>query len=180
MTSDLESISKLLSPPTDSVGLDRPWRTVERELGTPLPSDYKEFIDRYGSGMICGSMSVWNFRDAAIFSKPLAKVLTGPGGVVQAYERIRAMGNSWPFTMYPQPGGLLPFVTVRDVHHLNWLADGPPDTWDVVYWFFDGLEFIHLKGDSFTGFLLKVLKKKYNRKELPQFDPPFEFTPLSR
>jgi hypothetical protein len=125
-------------------------------------------------------MFVWNMRDKHIFSKPLTETLTGDGGVIQSYERIRSLGDPWPHTMYPQPGGLLPFATVHDVHHLNWLTNGLPDKWDVVYWYFDGLEFIHLTGDSFLLFLLKVLRRRYKRKELPQFNSKCEFVPFSR
>nr|WP_246460846.1 SMI1/KNR4 family protein [Nocardia transvalensis] len=47
VTSPLDRIRKLVPPPSPAPDTD--WRTVERALGFPLPTDYKEFIDTYGS-----------------------------------------------------------------------------------------------------------------------------------
>lgn len=73
----------------------------------------------------------------------------------------------------------MPFCTVIDVHTVNWRTDGPPNEWDCVFWFSDGNEFIHLKGDSFSDFLLKVLRKQYDKNEIPTFDEPYTFTDFS-
>jgi hypothetical protein len=172
----IERICELLPPPTRPVGLDRPWRSVEAEIGTKLPTDYKHFIDLYGSGLACKFIFVWNYRDRSLLSKPISEMLLGEGSVIRGYERTKKEGrHEWKYAMYPSPNGLLPFATIIDVDNLNWLTTGHPDEWDVVYWFSDGQEFIHLKGDSLSAFLLKLLRKKYRRNQIPRFDPPYEF-----
>src|SRR5262249_40247229 len=139
----IEDIRALLPTPASPVGLVRPWQEVEQQLGVLLPTDYKQFIDLYGSGVVCGSVTVWNFRDTSLFKKPLQDGLCGKGSVIRLYERAGLEARChWPYPTYPEPGGLLPFATVLDIHNLNWLTTGAPDQWEVVYWFFDGLEFI--------------------------------------
>jgi hypothetical protein len=73
----------------------------------------------------------------------------------------------------------LPFGSVVDVQNLNWLTARPPNRWDVVYFYFDGLEFTRLEGDSFGRCLLKMLRQEYTGLERPSsLKPPFEFTEL--
>jgi hypothetical protein len=177
----MKGITELVPPPSSPRGLDRPWKVVEKELGLVLPSDYKAFIDVYGSGQVSstdGWVVVWNFRDASLFEKPLREALCGEESVIRFYHRAGLeSGYQCPYPTYPEPGGLLPFASVVDVHNLNWLTTGAPDQWEVVYWHFDGLEFTHLKGDSFGRCLLKMLRKEYAGLERPSsLAPPYEFT----
>jgi hypothetical protein len=44
---------ELLPPPEIPVEASGNWANVERQLGTTLPSDYKWFIETYGTGGIC-------------------------------------------------------------------------------------------------------------------------------
>jgi SMI1-KNR4 cell-wall len=178
-----KSIARLLPPPRSPHGLDRSWRAVEKELGLALPADYKEFIDAYGTGQIssaAGWAVVRNFRDTGLFGRPLRDILCGEGSVIGCYERLEKESNyPCPYPTYPDPGGLLPFGSVVDVQNLNWLTQGAPNRWEVVYWHFDGLEFTHLKGDPFGRCLLKMLRQEYVGLERPSsLEPPFEFTEL--
>src|SRR4051812_17410551 len=103
--STLKSITKLLLPPRTPRGLDRSWDVVEKELGLALPSDYKAFIDVYGSGQVSsaeGWVVVWNFRDAAMFGDPLRETLCGTGSLPQLYRRLATD------TDYPCPHPIYP------------------------------------------------------------------------
>jgi hypothetical protein len=163
--------------------LDRPWGAVERDIGLPLPDDYKAFIDLYGTGQVSsadGWAVIWNFRDASLIKDSVSEALSGTKSVARFY-RQQVNGTDWPcpFPIYPGSGGLLPFGSVVDVQHLNWLTAGPPNRWDVVYFHFDGLEFTRLEGDSFSRCLLKMLRGEYTGLERPSsLEPPFEFTEL--
>jgi hypothetical protein len=179
----LRSVTKLLPPPDKPRGLDRSWKVAEKELGLKLPGDYKAFIDTYGSGQIRGSSGwvfVWNFRDSSLFGKLLRETLCGDGSIIRSYQRLEKESNyPCPYPTYPEQGGLLPFASVIDVQNLNWLTRGDPDRWDTVYWHFDGLEFTHLKGDSFGRCLLKMLRQEYVGLDKPSsLEPPYQFTDL--
>ena len=179
----LRSIAKLVPPPSSPRGLDRSWKAVERELGIVLPGDYKDFIDAYGTGQISGAAGwavIWNFREAAPAGRSLRDILCGHDSVISCYERLeRESDYPCPYPTFPRPGGLLPFGSVVDVQNLNWLTKGAPDRWEVVYWHFDGLEFIHLKGDRFARCLLKALRQEYKGLGRPSsLRPPFRFTEI--
>src|SRR5262249_53312238 len=142
MSPELKAISKLVPPPDNPQGRDRSWQDVQTDLARKLPADYKQFIDLYGSGLINGQIFVFNFRDTKLFERPLPEELCGEHSFIQGYERDRAMGgHDWPYAMYPEPGGLLPFATLFEIDTLNWATHGPPNRWDVVYWMSDGQEF---------------------------------------
>jgi hypothetical protein len=137
----------------------------------------KDFADTYGTGLFCEFVTIWNFRDATFFQKPLPEFLWGPGGTIEWYENVRATGgHQWPYTMFPNPGGILPFAMVIDVYHLNWLTKGSPERWDIVFWNSDEQEFLHLQGDSFGKCLLKMLRGQYKDVDALQLDHPCRFT----
>jgi hypothetical protein len=58
----LERLGQLLPPPEDPVEPGRPdgWAAVEAALGTGLPSDFKAFTERYGSGMVDDFLYLFN------------------------------------------------------------------------------------------------------------------------
>lgn len=183
MRSGLKTIARLLAPPASPRGLDRPWDAVEREIRLALPDDYKAFIDLYGTGQVSsaeGWAVIWNFRDASLSGPSLREWLTGPNGLPEFYRRV-INGSEWPcpYPIYPDPGGLLPFGSVVDVHNLNWLTAGRPNRWDVVYYHCDGQEFTRLEGDPFSQCLLNMLRQEYSGSERPEsLVPPFKFTEL--
>lgn len=172
-----EEIRSLLSPPETPRRLDRSWHAVETEIGLTLPETYKTFIDIYGSGQITSSegwVNVWNFRDASIFNPPLNEMLSGV--VNRNYRPLDSTDFRCPYPTYPEPGGLLPVACICDIHYLNWLTEGPPSQWPLVYYFFDGIEFNCLEGDSFASCILKMLQQKYSGLGQPSnLEPPYEF-----
>lgn len=177
MRDELGSLTRLLPPPKAPKGLARSWSEVERELGTKLPSDYKEFVHLYGSGTISGGLTIWNFLNSTSFPSPVNEYLIGDNSVIQLYKLMESQGTELPYKLYPQPGGLLPFATHLDVHHLNWLMSGDPEKWDVIYWFSDGLEFIHFAEVSFVTFLLRCIEGQNTGNQAPKLRPPHEFKP---
>jgi len=180
MRNAMKDICKLLAPPASPRGLDRTWNDVESEIGLSLPDDYKAFIDVYGSGQITGAagwINVWNLRDSSLFRSPLSSDPGGLSSVLREYQSLDATDFRCPFPIYPAPAGLLPFASVMDVHFLNWLTDGPPSQWAVVYYDFDGCEFNLLTGESFSDCILKMLRQEYTGLEQPSgLKPPCEFT----
>ena len=179
MHPDLQSLLDIVPPPEAPSGLDRSWEQVEKEIGTQLPADYKEFIDRFGSGVLCKFVNVWNIRDPSIFIGDLLEVLCGEVGMMQSYQRSRSAAQAeWP-PMYPEQGGLLPFATMIDVNNVAWVTAGSPSKWDVLYWGFDDDSVIHCKGDGFVSFWLKWLTGEYSGSGICECDEPLEFTPVS-
>ena len=168
-----------LNAPQDPKGLDRSWSEVESELGIVLPDDYKEFINAYGSGQITsanGWLNIWNYRDRSLF-RSLSDALCGDGSILDHYGALSKTDYPCPYPVYPADGGLLPFASEVDVQNLNWITKGPPDQWEVVYYFFDGAEFFRLEGDSFSKCILKMLANEYSGMSQPSsLAAPCRFT----
>jgi hypothetical protein len=58
----LERLRRLLPPPAEPLEAGRTdgWAAVEAALGTGLPSDFKAFTERYGSGKIDDFLYLFN------------------------------------------------------------------------------------------------------------------------
>ena len=178
-SSDLERVLELVPPPTTPDGLERSWIEVERQLGLSLPSDYKGFVDRYGTGVIAGSgielgyIGIWNWRATRNPLKGITDVITN-------YEADRKARHDFPYVCYPSPGGLLPFGGTPNGDHFNWRTNGDPDSWDVVFYAFDSAEMILLEGDCFIRVLRNILAR--DSVLVPSefgpeiMSPPFRFT----
>ena len=110
------------------------WAAVERELGTPLPDDYKWFINNYGSGDLCDLLVVLN-----PFSPPGRMNLVSEAS--PTLERYRFGGPfNRSFPCFPAVGGLLPVAQDTSGGDLFWLTCGQPDEWQLVLYDYDDTE----------------------------------------
>lgn len=127
------------------------WEPIEAALGTPLPSDYKDFARLYGGGELFGYIYVQTPRTA------------DGGGEFARWvgEVCRYWGHyeSEASTVYwPTPGGLLPFANSLDGDYLFWVTDGQPEAWRIAIWHRDGFEDENVQtfDVGFTDFLAAV------------------------
>ncbi|MFF9566190.1 hypothetical protein [Streptomyces sp. NPDC014685] len=125
------------------------WAGVESRLGTALPGDYKELVERFGYG---------DFDDYLGLLIP-----DGPPGSLdlvgfnEFWARAAAEdgGGPWePYRLHPAPGGLLQWASTEQRTSFYWLTEGTdPDRWPIlvtgddysVWDRFDGstAEFVH-------------------------------------
>ena len=108
------------------------WAGVEADLGTRLPADYKLLTEVFPAG--------W-FRQFVRPRKP-ARPAAGAQGFLDEFparqaatlRRWRAEGQvSFPYPVYPDPGGLLLWGSIRDGGYAFWLTEsGDPGDWPVV------------------------------------------------
>ena len=108
------------------------WAEIERTVGLRLPEDYKLFSESFPGG--------W-FRRFVRVGKP-----DHPDGASQQLDGFamsqletlrawRAEGHGeFPYPLYPEPGGLLPWGAVRAGGYGFWLTDpsDAPEGWPVV------------------------------------------------
>jgi hypothetical protein len=155
-----------------------PWEAVEAALGTQLPTDYKRFIDHYGTGCVCpagtddGSLIVYNLRGVPY-------VVKWVGGASGRYDLDRAAGYASPYSPYPARNGLLAWATTPAGDFFNWRTSGDPDQWDVVFYYFNGCEFVPLPRQNFSRVIVDLLqgKSKLTPRHLDpgDFEPPCQF-----
>lgn len=126
----IDSLIKLLPPPgVPSETSDASWMIIEITVGTPLPSDYKEFIGRYGTGRI--NEFIWIFNPFTKRSN--VELLTQQRRQIEIRQQLeREYGESCPFPLHPSVGGLLPCGGTDNGDTIFWLTHGAPSSWSIV------------------------------------------------
>ncbi|MGW9028365.1 SMI1/KNR4 family protein [Streptomyces sp. NPDC055722] len=144
-----ETLAAKLSNPRRSTSLVD-WREVEQRLGSSLPSDYKAFMENFGTGTYCDLRIV------------------GPGapGEFEMFgllgrQRIRASRSrldEWAPPFYPEPGGVISWGETADGWTCGWAPTSvDPNVWGIVQAPpAENLDSVrYLQGLSFSSFLLK-------------------------
>ncbi|MFD7026430.1 histone-like nucleoid-structuring protein Lsr2 [Streptomyces sp. NPDC059917] len=119
-----------LCPPPESVLPVPDWNAIERKLGTGLPQDYKDLVDRYGPGQFCGFISLYQPHGAGQWAD-----LTGPmpARLRERIEEVRGSARTpWPLPHAPQH--LFAMGSTANGDYLFWVTqpDGVPDAWAVA------------------------------------------------
>lgn len=163
MPTTFEKLIGLLTPPSAPVASTGDWAAVERDLGLPIPSDYKWFIETYGSGKI--NSLTWVLSPFA--DKSLRR---HAGDIITQYEHCKDMYDN-EYDFFPVPGGLLPFAGNDNANYINWETKGAPDDWRLVIWDGGKPEFELTEFTSIVEFILDILTRpsKLQRLLLPNF-----------
>lgn len=154
-------IGKLLAlvpPPARRKNALGDWKEIEREFGLELPQDYKEFIEHYGSGVLCASIRIWSPFE--FLKHPKHK------GPRRGWIHLTGIYTDWqgkpvglPYPVFPEISGLLPWGVYADVDALAWYTKGEPKEWYTILHSLE-TEFIELKGIGFADFLLAAIEGK--------------------
>ncbi|WP_083233312.1 SMI1/KNR4 family protein [Planctopirus hydrillae] len=162
---------KLLVPPPDKPkGLrkNRRWDLAEAKLHTPLPTDYKEFIEAYGSGLFASFIRILNpfDRDEDVSLIRCSKT------IVNIFREMKPNlgGKDFPFQLFPDQGGLLPCGTDDNGNFLFWKTEDNPEAWKIVVADGRGPRW-QLFDMGLTDFLANALTKKIRCKIWPSDYP---------
>jgi hypothetical protein len=109
-------------------GIVYDWPAIEASIGLRLPEDYK---------LLAGSLPPGWFRR---FARLLYPGQSGPflppdiSGQLDVMREWRAEGDAgFPYPIFPEPGGLLPWGEAVEGAMLFWLTGpGDPDSWPVI------------------------------------------------
>lgn len=167
--SALDDVIRLAPPPAEPADAVGDWTAVETALGLVLPADYKALVSQYGSG---------RFHDVSLLT-PFDRRPEGWADLVAAGERLlddhesfrEEFPEAFPYPLYPEPGGILPWAVDGNGVQLCWLTGGDADQWPVVVWSTEGEAQRH--DLSATGFLLAYLGGRIERPRSPR-QPYFE------
>ena len=125
----LYSLSGILTAPSNPAELpvSSDWTAIENQIGK-LPTDYKHFLERFGSGTIDNFLWILN-----PFSRnKYGNLLTVMEPVLSALKELRDSGEDSPYPLHPESGGLLPFGKTDNGDALFWQTVGEPDRWPIV------------------------------------------------
>lgn len=139
-------------------GVSVDWEGVRASLpGLPgLPSDYQAFVERSGEGMFRGWLRVYR---PGWLGAPADHYPEQATVVLEDWRGWRASGDgSYPYPLYPEPGGVLPWGWDRGGNRYLWLTgDADPDRWLVVWTGQQADEWRRFDG-SMTQFLVAFLR----------------------
>jgi hypothetical protein len=144
-----------------SAGRVLDWAAIERDLGLPLPTDYKQLAESFPDGHFRRFVHLrrperWPDSRVRLLSEFALAQLEG-------MREYRETGEvEFPYPLFPEPGGVLPWGDISSPGVAFWLT-GPvePDDWPVVvateecdYWDrFDG---------TVCDFLMAVATARYD------------------
>jgi len=138
VSANLDALARLLPPPQDGVAAP-PWERSKAECGFDFPSDYREFVNRYGGGTILTGLTEWPVWVLAPCSVPCRP--GAPNGFVAFVEGAASLpleheANCWDGPAYPDlpaAGGLLAWGHNQDGDTFYWSTEhSDPDQWPVV------------------------------------------------
>jgi hypothetical protein len=123
--SRLDELEKHLGAPSHPVTPIQ-WEHVEGQIGLPLPSDYKAFIDSYGPGTFC---DITIAAPAAPADLDLLTLINRKYRQATGNPRRRVLAPP----IHPEPGGMIPWGETPDGWTCCWApTDHNPDDWGIV------------------------------------------------
>jgi len=148
-----EKLKSILRVPNSAIssGNSSEWSEVEGKLGTVLPTDYKEFISLYGSGIIGNFITIYSpFTENENMNLFIQQKLNK-----DAYLTLKvSYPEDFPYDVYPTNGGILPWGRTDNGDTLNWVVNTHGD-WAILVDGGSG-DYFEYNG-SMTGFLHAVL-----------------------
>ena len=104
------------------------WPALESAVGTRFPTEFRELVESLPPGQFQVPLSILH---PGAYESPQAYA-EEVGGYARLL-RDDADLTGFPYPIYPDPGGVVPWGVVGFDHTLCWLRDGDdPDRWPVV------------------------------------------------
>ena len=166
----------ITAPPKPvEIGTSKSWKEAEAFLGVPLPSDYKDLIDYYGTGSFGGQIMVYSPFTQIEYLNLFYALDT----LQQADRQTRKLGDpSWtavkPFAYFPALKGLLPWGCTSNLRQVFfWQVKGAPAKWETVFYNLRSGEYEVWKY-PLTEFLYRLFTRQIESVLLPEDFPPTE------
>ncbi|MFB8036100.1 SMI1/KNR4 family protein [Streptomyces sp. NPDC056004] len=162
MHPDVERLTALVAPPVPHRTVD--WAAIEEELGTPLPTDYRQLVEIYGGGVF----------DETIWLLDPACPDDDYNLVAQAVERADTLEKLWetepkPTQLETSGARALPWAYIEGTGAvLYWLMrpEVEPDSWTVMFNEGRGPLWEH-HDSSCAAFLLAILTGEADTEYFP-------------
>lgn len=164
----ISSLKSKMTPPDNPNESHGDWVAIENEIGTSIPIEYKEFINTYGSGKILDFLIILN-----PFSKrETINLISGMATQKEVIEELtNDYGEDFPYSIYPETDGLLPFAITDNGDVIYWLTNGSPDDWNIIINESRGPDFERIQLST-LDFIEKFVSGALNSDIIPNIKPP--------
>ncbi|MFP8963226.1 hypothetical protein ACLIYP_22135 [Streptomyces nanhaiensis] len=165
----LDELRGVLGEPAHRPRGGNDWAEVERYVGSPLPGDFKAFLDAYGTGVVSGELVVFHPHGSAPLLPRMRQVHQR---FTDRRRRALAAGEPerYPHPFHPEPGGLISWgYDHSGDEHFFLPCHTDPDRWTIV-------TMAHEEGcetfdGPFTGFVLSFVNRLRNVDRYHGIDP---------
>ena len=127
----LAALELLVAPPATPFRAPCDWAAFERANDFLPPSDYRALLDTYGSGTFECAIGRLVLDQP---EHPKRTFLEGNRWLRDNFRHFQRMeperNPTW--SVYPEPGGYLPFAVDDTSLSFGWLTAGEPDAWTVA------------------------------------------------
>ena len=148
----IEELVTFIPPPDEPRDADGDWSAAEVALAVRFPSDFRQMIQRYGTGEFYAGLLILNPLNPWC-QRQIAKELKN-------YRVIReAMELS--LRLHPESPGLFPWGHDSNGNGFFWLTEGAPEQWPVVQVGHNEEENPHRADVDITTFLVRYGQHKY-------------------
>ncbi|CAL9531627.1 hypothetical protein SUDANB105_04032 [Streptomyces sp. enrichment culture] len=148
------------------------WAPVETRLGTALPDDYKELVERFGYGAFDDDLGL-HLPDGWPGG---AMGIAGTNEFWFATATPDGEGPWAPYRLYPAPGGLLEWASTEQHTSFYWLTGHPdPNRWPILV-----TDETYSEWDRFDGptaqFIHRMLTDRHHPYSTARFSDSHWFT----
>lgn len=122
-----DTLQRRIPPPVTPNEVGGSWDTVFRALGTPLPDDYCQFVDSYGTGYLARFYTVVNPFSTNRYVNMMRRL-----DMIRSSESQSTFFPDAGYCFYPEDGGLIPWMLDDNGNDYFWRTAGSPNDWPVV------------------------------------------------
>jgi len=142
------------------------WAAIEDGLGLRLPGDYKLLAESFPEGWFRGWVLI-NLPDQTEQGQPRLLNDFVAGGLEALREFQETGACLFPFSLFPEPGGALPWAELDSIGTAYWLTGpGDPGAWPVIIATEEGDYWERFDGPV-SEFLAEVVTGRYDAAGFP-------------
>jgi hypothetical protein len=135
------------------------WPAMESSLGLHLPNDYKYLVEVFPDGTFQDLLHVNRPGD---HHQPRTDFLGFYAYTLEDMRHLRSDRGSFPYPIFPEPGGLLPWASGPRREPFFWLTQAEdPNTWPVVTADYDFTEWREFPGTA-CQLLIEVVEGRFD------------------
>ena len=148
----IDELLTFIAPPREPRDTKGAWAEVEAALSIRFPVDFRELIQRYGTGEFFGGLLILN-----PFNQWCRRQIT------KELQNYRAMRDAMELSLklHPESPGLFPWGRDTNGNGFFWLTEGVPDEWPVVQVGHNEEDKPHRADVGITAFLVRYGQHEY-------------------